>query len=496
MNRPPPDDADGNGAARPDRPGMPRDGHDHDQAAGDDRSPPHGALQNAAGAAAEAVLRLRARPRPVQGLHRRRIIILCAILALGLILTLAAAFDPPRLHSGGEAPMISHPGGLPQSIQDLPRSYGEIRPRPAPRPEIPAPRPEIPAPPAIAAPAPPPARPDARGDLDQEREAARKRRLRMAQQAREAGVFFALTRKGQAAPERMGGASWAMAAGGPGAMAAGAQHMPSPAEAPADRADGVPGAAMPARPGGLPPGLFADGGLRADGLLGDGGLAGFASQDAAGEQLRKTAFLQQPGPRHRLNRHRLEPLASPYLLLAGHVITAALVTGIHSDLPGLVKAQVTGPVYDSVSGDHLLIPPGAQLLGRYDSVISHGQSRVLVVWDRLILPDGSSMVLEPMPGSDAQGRAGLQDAVDFHGLRLASGVALASLLGVAAELSFGEEEDAILRALRRSVQHSTNRAGQRLTERNLAIQPTITIRPGWPVTILVTRDLLLRPWLP
>ncbi|SEI56214.1 type IV secretion system protein VirB10 [Sphingobium sp. AP50] len=184
---------------------------------------------------------------------------------------------------------------------------------------------------------------------------------------------------------------------------------------------------------------------------------------------------------------------SPNSLLAGSVIAASLITGLNSDLPGMVTAQVTQNVFDTVTGNILLVPQGARLIGKYDSVVAFGQRRALVIWQRLILPNGSSVWLDNMPATDAAGYAGLVDKVDFHTWTLLKGVAIATMLGVGSELSISGESD-LLEAIRESAQSSTARAGDQITQRNLDIQPTITIRPGAPVRVLVTRDLILAPW--
>lgn len=191
--------------------------------------------------------------------------------------------------------------------------------------------------------------------------------------------------------------------------------------------------------------------------------------------------------------HRLESAASPFTLSAGSVIPASLITGINSDLPGLVTAQVTERVYDSPTGQVLLIPQGARLLGTYDSVVAYGQRRALIVWQRLILPDGSALTIDNVPATDASGYAGLADGVDFHTWALLKGVALSTLLGVGANLSISGESD-LVRAVRESVQQGGARAGDQIVSKGLDIQPTITIRPGALVRLLVHRDLVLRPW--
>lgn len=191
---------------------------------------------------------------------------------------------------------------------------------------------------------------------------------------------------------------------------------------------------------------------------------------------------------------RLVNPASRYVVQAGAVIPAALITGVRSDLPGQVTAQVTEHVYDSPTGKYLLIPQGSKLIGIYDSQISFGQDRVLLVWTRLIMPNGRSIVLERQPGADTQGFAGLKDEVDHHWGRLFTAAALSTLLGVGAELGAGNNDSAILTALRRGSTDSLNQAGQQVVRRNLNIQPTITIRPGFPVRVIINRDLVLSPY--
>jgi type IV secretory pathway VirB10-like protein len=127
-------------------------------------------------------------------------------------------------------------------------------------------------------------------------------------------------------------------------------------------------------------------------------------------------------------------------------------------------------------------------------VIAFGQSRALLVWRRIVLPDGSPIQIDNLPATDAAGYAGLEDEVDYHTWQLLKGVVLSTLLGVGTELSLGSEESDLVRAIRQSTQQSVNQAGQRITEKNLNIQPTITIRPGWPLRVIVNRDLVLRPY--
>jgi type IV secretion system protein VirB10 len=191
---------------------------------------------------------------------------------------------------------------------------------------------------------------------------------------------------------------------------------------------------------------------------------------------------------------RLSPPAAPWTLSAGTTIPASLITGLSSDLPGLVLAQVTQAVRDSATGRAVLIPQGARLIGRYDNVVAFGQRRALLVWQRIVLPDGSSLDLDNMPATDLAGFAGLEDRVDFHTWRLLKGIALSTLLGVGTELSLGSGESDLVRAIRESAQQNGARAGDQITQRNLDVQPTLRVRPGWPVRAIVHKDLVLRPW--
>jgi type IV secretion system protein VirB10 len=211
-------------------------------------------------------------------------------------------------------------------------------------------------------------------------------------------------------------------------------------------------------------------------------------------QDRKLAFINGPVDRRTVSQDRLANPASPYVVQAGTVIPAALLTGIQSDLPGQVTAQVTEHVYDTPSGKFLLIPQGSRLIGQYDSQISFGQKRVLLVWNRIMLPDGKSIVLERQQGADARGFSGLEDEVDYHWWDLIKAAALSTLLSVGAEVGSDRDENDIVRALRRGSQDSINNTGQQLVRRQLNIQPTLTIRQGFPVRVIVNRDLVMAPY--
>ena len=214
-------------------------------------------------------------------------------------------------------------------------------------------------------------------------------------------------------------------------------------------------------------------------------------------QDRKLLFVNAPVVRRTTAPDRLSRPASPFVVQAGTVIPAALITGIRSDLPGQITAQVTENIYDTPTGRARLIPQGARLIGVYDSQVAFGQSRVLLVWTRLIMPNGRSIVLERQQGADAGGYSGLEDEVDNHWGELFKAALLSTILGVGAELGSGADtgnNTAILQALRLGAANSLNQTGQQLVRRNLNIQPTLTIRPGFPVRVLVGRDLVLEPY--
>lgn len=223
-------------------------------------------------------------------------------------------------------------------------------------------------------------------------------------------------------------------------------------------------------------------------------LAGLAGQP--GEQTaqdRQNAFLNAPVDRRTTATDRVMAPASPFVLQAGAVIPAALVTGIRSDLPGQIIAQVTENIYDSPTGRSLLVPQGTRIIGQYDNNVQFGQRRALLVWNRLIFPNGRSIVLERQPGADGQGYAGLEDGVDYHWWDLAKAAGLSTLLAVGTELAVSDE-DRLVAAIRDGAQDTINDAGQQIIRRQLQVAPTLTVRPGFPVRVIVTRDLVLEPY--
>jgi type IV secretion system protein VirB10 len=222
---------------------------------------------------------------------------------------------------------------------------------------------------------------------------------------------------------------------------------------------------------------------------------GLAPQPATpSAQDRQLAFLNQTPDKRTVSPDRVTAPASANVLQAGAIIPAALITGIRSDLPGQITAQVTENVYDSPTGHILLVPQGTRIIGQYDNGVGFGQRRVLLVWNRLIFPNGRSIVLERQPGADAEGYAGLEDGVDYHWGELFKAAALSTLLSVGAEAGTSQDENNLVQALRSGASNSISQTGQQIVGRQLNIAPTLTIRPGFPVRIIVTRDLVIEPY--
>lgn len=193
--------------------------------------------------------------------------------------------------------------------------------------------------------------------------------------------------------------------------------------------------------------------------------------------------------------NQVVPQMSPYELKRGSVIPATLITGLNSDLPGRISAQVSQNVYDSATGYRLLIPQGAKLFGRYDSKVSFGQERVLVVWTDLIFPNGSTLQIGGMAGTDAEGYGGFKDKVDRHLWRTWSSAALVALIGTGIDMSMPESstiatKDTASDAARRHFAESFGRVAEQTISKNLNVQPTIQIHPGYKFNVLVDQDII------
>ena len=242
-----------------------------------------------------------------------------------------------------------------------------------------------------------------------------------------------------------------------------------------------------------PPALPGEGGGGSS-----GGLFGQNDTDP-GRQDRKNAFVDSQGATKTTDLlvANVQHPRSPYELKAGTIIPTVLVTGINSDLPGPVIGQVRENVYDTVSGNYLLVPQGARLLATYDSMVAWGQERVLVCWNRLLFPNGDSINLQCMPAADLQGAAGLTDEVNEHWWRLLKGAAIASLLAATSQGLAGNvtsQNPTVPQLWANGAGSQINQVGQQVTRRDLQVQPTITVRPGFSVNVIVTKDVVLSPY--
>jgi type IV secretion system protein TrbI len=191
---------------------------------------------------------------------------------------------------------------------------------------------------------------------------------------------------------------------------------------------------------------------------------------------------------------KLVPPRSRYEIIAGSVIPAALVTALNSDLPGAVIAQVTSNVYDTVSGEHLLIPQGARLIGDYRAAPSYGDRRLLLVWNRLVFPNGWSISLRGMQGTDPSGASGLRDRTDNHLGRLAGAVGLSAVVSVVADNAQSDDQGDFGQSVGDAAAAEAARTGGRIIDRELEVRPTLRIRAGAPVRVLVSRDIQLKPY--
>jgi len=408
---------------------------------------------NTGAKATPETLELRARPQPVTRINRKVLIGGAAVLLLLISGIVLVALMPPSLRIAGPHELfnVDHKP-ITDGLSKLPATYDGVKGDK--KIDTPTLTPGVPA--LTTGPI---------GDPIAEAERVEKARLaRMAGQARESQVFFRL------------------------------QLRAPPREAPAaePRPDPIPRPNPIAAEGDLTT-LSALRAAERGRAIAAGDLDGLATDNTA-DQMRKLSFLKTGPEKEVYNPHGLQRPASPYQLMAGTIIAASMVSGLNSDLPGFVIAVATENVYDTVSGRYLLIPQGARLIGKYDNVVAFGQERALVVWQRIILPDGTSVVIDNLPATDTGGYAGLADDVDLHTWKLLKGVALATVLGVGSQLAFGSSDSDLVKALQQSTQSTTNRAGQRLVERNLNVQPTITVRPGWPLRVIVHKDLVLRPY--
>lgn len=402
-------------------------------------------------------LALRAQPRPVMRLNRRMLAAGAGGLAALVLGGTMWSLQPGRRERNAATELYNVDRvARAEHLERLPKDYAGLAPPPKPVPVLGPPLPGDLGPAIVRS--QPPMHATGIDPMHAERQAA--------EEAAKSSVFFRST-TGQGAR----GGPAIQASGVDAAAAAQAAAVAGAARQPFDAMAGAT-----SRP--TDPTAVQNRQGQKEGFIARGGAA-----DAAGN--RNTGTLQLP--------------ASRYQVMAGTIIPAALVTGINSDLPGQVIAEVTEAVYDTATGNHLLIPQGSRLIGRYDSQVAFGQRRVLLVWTRLILPDTSSVALDRLPGIDPAGYAGLEDGVDWPWDRILAGAALSTLLGATAELAAPESRAGVNRvviAARDSAQDTVNQVGQEIVRRNLNVQPTLTIRPGFPMRVMVNKDLVLRPYQP
>jgi type IV secretory pathway VirB10-like protein len=215
------------------------------------------------------------------------------------------------------------------------------------------------------------------------------------------------------------------------------------------------------------------------------------------DQQSKKAFFESNNQGAVYLNQRIQDPVSPYQLMAGTVLPAVLISGINSDLPGHIIAQIRENVFDTVHGRYLLVPQGTKLLGSYDNMVSWGQDKVMLVWSRLIMPDGATIVLDNMPGVDIMGYAGLKDRVNNHYMKIASAILMSTFLSVGTRRLAGEINDndpTFAQEMTSSASADINQAGQKIVTRHLNVPPTLEIRPGFPFNVMVNKDIILRPY--
>ncbi|MBS7546453.1 IncP-type conjugal transfer protein TrbI [Ancylobacter oerskovii] len=232
-------------------------------------------------------------------------------------------------------------------------------------------------------------------------------------------------------------------------------------------------------------------------LYGAAVAAGLAEQNRdPNGQTQKEAFLNTDLKEAGYLPNRVVPQQSLYELKRGSVIPATLITGINSDLPGRITAQVSQNVYDSATGHRLLIPQGAKLFGRYDSKVSFGQSRVLVVWTDIVFPNGSTLQIGGMAGTDAEGYGGFKDKVDNKYLQTFGSAILIALIGTGIDLAIPQNQNNFSNdmtpedAARINFAETFGRAAEQTINKNLDVQPTLEIRPGYRFNVLVDQDVI------
>jgi type IV secretion system protein VirB10 len=409
-------------------------------------------------------------PRQVVRFNKRGIFALSA----GLLATISTAFVYSTLSprdSGAkqdDSKIKVTRNGTPQALAAIGLNYQQ----PAEQPKVidavvmPQAEPVPPSTPAPVAEAP---------AVDPDAEALQKRLAQEAEAARVSGVFFEHQQVAHAS----------------------AAEDP---RAPLDLTGGKPGVPNPNYDLGMTPAGYAGAGYPAPAY----GSDSYGRDDLYGDnapdqnyQDKKLAFLSSSNETEPyLQKPNLHPL-SPYQVDAATFIPAALVTGLNSDTPGDVVAVVTESVYDTASGQFLLIPQGTKVYGRYDSRVAYGQTRAVVGWDRLIFPNGRSIVISRMVGTDGAGQAGLTDEVDNHYGKLIAGALISTLISFGGNLARDDANSGnSYYDIGDTVAQESARVGQMINRHNLNVQPTIRIRPGFRLNIMVNRDMILEPYGP
>lgn len=187
---------------------------------------------------------------------------------------------------------------------------------------------------------------------------------------------------------------------------------------------------------------------------------------------------------------------TPYELRAGFVVPATLISGINSELPGQIMAQIAQNVYDTATGKYLLLPQGSRLVGAYSSDVSYGQARVLVAWQRIVFPDGKAMDIGAMPGADSAGYAGFTDQVNNHYLRLYGSALLMSAVTAGItynqqqhQSTIGYQQPNASNAMSQALGLQLGQVTAQMIAKNLNIAPTLEIRPGYRFNVIVTKDM-------
>ncbi|MCR2830543.1 hypothetical protein NR402_09660 [Acidithiobacillus ferrooxidans] len=201
-----------------------------------------------------------------------------------------------------------------------------------------------------------------------------------------------------------------------------------------------------------------------------------------------------------LTTHLHKPISSSELF-SGSVIPAVLVTGINSQLPGEITAQVRQNVYNSLNPGEVVIPQGSKLIGVYDSGVQYGQSRVLVAWSRVIYPNGETVDLRGMSGVDGLGEAGFSQITDNHYMKIFGSAFLISLLGAGAQLAQPQQSSALSnpsagQTATGAISQEMDSVGGDVLQKNLSIAPTLKIRPGYLFNVLVSKTMILLPYRP